>query len=40
MEAMESIVQIAYSGVRGCITTEVGPIQRKIIQAFGLEIDA
>jgi len=36
MEAMESLVRITYSARYGCSLSEVGPIQQKIIDAFGL----
>jgi transposase len=36
MEAMESIVRITYSGRYGSAISENGPLQRSIIEAFGL----
>jgi transposase len=38
MEAMESIVQITYSGRYGNIISETGPLQKKIMAAFGLDL--
>jgi hypothetical protein len=38
MEAMESVVRITYSGRYGSLVTETGPVQKKIIEAFGLEL--
>jgi transposase len=37
-EAMEPIVKIRYSGRYGELITEVGPLQRDIMRAFGLEL--
>jgi transposase len=39
MEAMESIVRITYSGRYGCIISETGPLQEKIIETFGLHLE-
>lgn len=38
MEAMETIVRITYSGRYGSTLSEIGPLQQKIIDAFGLSI--
>jgi hypothetical protein len=38
METMESVVRIKYSGRYGQLYTETGPMQRKIMEAFGLTI--
>jgi transposase len=38
METMESVVRIKYSGRYGQLYTEVGPMQRKIMEAFGVTI--
>ncbi|MCG2760781.1 MAG: IS1634 family transposase [Candidatus Delongbacteria bacterium] len=38
IENMETMVQITYSGRYGRLYTETSPIQRKIIEAFGLTI--
>lgn len=40
MEAMETIVEIHYSGRYGKITTEVDPLQRDIMQAFDVTVDS
>jgi hypothetical protein len=39
LESMETVVRITFSGRRGGITTETGPLQRKIIEAFGLQLE-
>ena len=39
METMESIVRITYSGRYGNVITEMGPLQRDIIDAFGVELN-
>ena len=39
METMESIVRITYSGRYGNVITEMGPVQRDIIDAFGVELN-
>ena len=36
MEAMETVVRITYSGRYGCTISEIGPVQQKIIDTFGL----
>jgi transposase len=38
MEAMESIVKITYSGKYGSVISETGPLQEKIIDAFGIDL--
>jgi transposase len=38
MEAMECIVRITYSGRRGGTISEIAPLQRDIINAFGLQL--
>ncbi|MDR0468557.1 MAG: transposase [Peptococcaceae bacterium] len=38
MEAMECIVKITYSGRYGSTISELAPLQRDIIEAFGLEL--
>jgi transposase len=38
MEAMESVVRITYSGRYGSVITEMGPLQRDILDAFGVEL--
>jgi transposase len=38
MEAMECIVRITYSGRYGSTISEIAPLQRDIINAFGLEL--
>jgi len=40
MEAMECIVQITYSGRYGSTISEIAPLQRDIVDAFGLHLDA
>ena len=40
MEAMECIVRITYSGRYGSAISEIAPLQRDIIKALGLELDA
>jgi len=39
MEAMECIVRITYSGRYGSTISEIAPLQRDIIDTFGLELD-
>jgi hypothetical protein len=39
MEAMETIVEIRYSGRYGKVITEADPLQRDIIAAFGVSIE-
>jgi transposase len=39
MEAMESLVEVRYSGRYGNIVTETDPLQRDIIDAFGISIE-
>jgi hypothetical protein len=39
MEALECIVRITYSGRYGSTISEIAPLQRDIIDAFGLELD-
>ena len=39
MEAMETLVQVRYSGRYGSIITEADPLQRKIMSAFGVGAD-
>jgi transposase len=36
MEAMETLVRITYSGRYGQLYTETGPLQRKIMEVFGI----
>ena len=36
MEALESVVQITYSGRYGKTISEIGPLQKKIINTFEL----
>jgi transposase len=38
METMETLVKITYSGRYGQLYTETGPLQRKIMEAFGVTI--
>jgi transposase len=38
MELMETLVQIKYSGKYGQLYTETGPTQRKILDAFGVDL--
>jgi transposase len=38
MELMEPLVRIKYSGRYGQLYTETGPMQRKIIEAFGVSL--
>jgi transposase len=38
MEAMETIVEVRYSGRYGSIVTEADPLQRDIIETFGISI--
>ncbi|MDR1439433.1 MAG: transposase [Clostridiales bacterium] len=38
MEAMESVVRITYSGRYGSTISETGPLQRSIIDTFGIEL--
>lgn len=38
MEAMESLVEIKYSGKYGSIITEMDPLQKSIMDAFGLAL--
>ena len=40
MEAMESIVRITYSGRYGSTISEIAPLQKDIIDAFGLGLEA
>ena len=40
MEDMETLVRITYSGRYGHIYTETSPIQRKIMEVFGLTLPA
>jgi transposase len=39
MEAMETIVKVRYSGRYGSVVTEADPLQRDIIDAFGISIE-
>ena len=39
IEAMESVVRITFEGRRNGIVTETSPLQRKIIETFGLKIE-
>lgn len=39
MEAMETIVEIRYSGRYGSVVTEADPLQRDIIDVFGIAIE-
>jgi transposase len=38
MELMETLVRIKYSGIYGRLYTETGPTQRKILDAFGIDL--
>lgn len=38
VEAMECVVRVTYEGSRGATISEVGPLQREIIDAFGLRL--
>jgi hypothetical protein len=38
MENMETLVKITYSGHYGQIYTEANPIQRKIMEVFGITL--
>jgi transposase len=38
MEALECIVRITYSGRYGCTISEMAPLQKDIVEAFGLNI--
>ena len=38
MEDMETLVRITYEGRYGQLYTETSPIQRKIMEAFGLTL--
>jgi len=38
MEAMESVVKITYSGRYGSMISETGPLQEKIMDAFGIDL--
>jgi transposase len=40
MEAMETVVEVKYSGRYGSIVTETDPLQRDIIEAFGIVIES
>jgi len=40
MEAMECVVRITYSGRYGSTISEIAPLQRDIIDAFGLELNS
>ena len=40
MENMETLVKITYSGRYGQLYTETSPIQRKIMEVFGLTLPA
>jgi transposase len=40
MEAMESVVRITYSGRYGSVITEMGPLQRDISDAFGVDLNS
>jgi transposase len=40
MEAMECVVRITYSGRYGSTVSEVAPLQRDILDAFGLELSS
>jgi transposase len=39
METMETIVEVRYSGRYGNIVTEANPLQRNIIDVFGISIE-
>jgi transposase len=39
MEAMETVTEIRYSGKYGKILTEIDPLQRDIMEAFGISIE-
>jgi hypothetical protein len=39
MAAMECVVKITYSGQGGHVVSEVGSLQRKIMDAFGLVLE-
>jgi hypothetical protein len=38
IEAMEPVIKIRYSGRYGEVITEIGPLQREIIDVFHLHI--
>jgi transposase len=40
MEAMETVVEIKYSGKYGKIVTEIDPLQREIMETFGVSIES
>jgi transposase len=40
MDALETIVEVRYSGKYGKVVTESGPLQREILDAFGVTIDS
>jgi transposase len=40
MEAMETIAEVTYSGRYGSIVTETDPLQRDIIEAFGITVES
>ncbi|MCL1894189.1 MAG: hypothetical protein FWG02_08155, partial [Holophagaceae bacterium] len=39
IEAMESVVRITFEGKRNSLVTETSPLQRNIIETFGLKIE-
>jgi hypothetical protein len=39
MEQMETIVEVRYSDRYGSVVTEADPLQREIIEAFGISIE-
>jgi transposase len=40
IEAMETVVRITYSSRYGCTVSEIGPLQQKIFDSFGLALQA
>ena len=40
MDALETIVEVRYSGRYGKVVTETGPLQRDILDAFGVSVDS
>jgi transposase len=39
MEALESVVRITYSGRYGNVITKMGPLERYILSAFGVDLE-
>jgi transposase len=40
MDAMETVVEVRYSGRYGKLVTEIGPLQRVIMEAFNITLDS